>query len=130
MSARPMLRRIAGVAAILVLGGCATLEYGAEDTVAVVTDPPGASIVASTGTTCLSPCKVVGPRKDGFSITIVKPGFVTQTVGSQSTPTADAAEATRNEISADYLGRVIDAQNGSHNEHAPAAIVVKLDPVM
>ena len=114
----------------LALGGCATLDHGTLDEVAVVTDPPGANVVASTGTVCTSPCAVSGPRRDSFSVTISKPGYVTQTAGSTATPDdAAVAAASALKFSADGLGRVIDVQDGSYYRHDPKAIVVKLDPV-
>lgn len=115
--------------AVLALGGCATLDHGTLDEVAVVTDPPGATVVASTGTICTSPCAVSGPRRDSFSVTISKPGYVTQTASSNATPDdAAVAAASALKVSADGLGRVIDVQDGSYYHHDPKAIVVKLDP--
>lgn len=111
------------------LGGCATLDHGTLDEVAVVTDPPGASVVASTGTICISPCAVSGARRDSFSVTISKPGYVTQTAASTATPDDTAiAAASALKPSVDALGRVIDVQDGSYYRHEPKAIVVKLDP--
>ena len=110
------------------VAGCATLDHGSDDTVSVVTDPPGAMVSASTGAICVSPCRVVGRRKDPIWLTITKPGFTAQAVLSESKPRASLAEASRNEITADYLGRVIDVEDGSHYEHVPAAVVVKLEP--
>ena len=111
------------------LGGCATLDHGTLDEVAVVTDPPGAQVVSSSGTICISPCAVSGPRNESFSVTITKSGYVTQTASSAATPDSDAvAAASALKPSADALGRVIDVQDGSFYRHDPKAIVVKLDP--
>ena len=111
------------------LGGCATLDHGTLDEVSVSTDPPGANVVASTGTMCISPCAVSGPRHDAFSMTISKPGYVTQTAVSNATPdVAATAAASALTPSADALGRVIDVQDGSYYRHDPKAIVVKLEP--
>ncbi len=127
------MRRALAPARLLVLlalglGGCATLDHGTLDEVAVVTDPPGAQVVSSSGTICLSPCAVSGPRNEGFSVTISKSGYVTQTASSNSTPDAAAvAAASALKPTADALGRVIDVQDGSFYKHDPKAIVVKLD---
>ncbi len=112
------------------LGGCATLDHGTLDEVAVVTDPPGALVVASNGAVCVSPCAVSGPRREGLSVTISKPGYATQAAGSEAKPD-DAAIASASALkpTADALGRVIDVQDGSYYHHDPKAIVVKLDPV-
>ena len=116
--------------AVLGLGGCATLDHGTLDEVSVVTQPPGASVVSSTGDICTSPCRISGPRHDNFGITISKPGFVTQSLTSEAKPDADAiAGASALEPTADALGRVIDVQDGSHYTHVPKAFVVTLEPV-
>jgi hypothetical protein len=111
------------------VGGCATLDRGTLDEVAVVTDPPGANVVSSSGTMCTSPCAVSGPRRDAISVTISKTGYVTQTASSDAKPD-DAAIAAASELklSADALGRAIDVQDGSYYRHDPKAIVVKLEP--
>ncbi|RYB02854.1 PEGA domain-containing protein [Lichenibacterium ramalinae] len=115
--------------AALSLAGCATLDHGTLDDVPVVTDPPGANVVATTGTTCTSPCTVAGPRRDNFGITISKPGYATQTLTSEAQPNADAiAKASRLAATSDALGRVIDVQDGAFYTHVPKAVVVKLDP--
>lgn len=113
----------------LCLAGCATLEHGTLDDVSVVTDPPGATVVSSTGTICTSPCRVSGPRQDTFAITVSKPGYVMQSLSSEAKPdTAAIAQASDLKASADALGRVIDVQDGSHYTHDPKALVVKLEP--
>ncbi len=111
------------------IGGCATLEHGTLDDVSVVTDPPGAEVVSSTGTICTSPCRVSGPRQDSFAITVSKAGYVTQSLSSEAKPdTAAIAQASDLRASADAFGRVIDVQDGSHYTHDPKALVVKLEP--
>lgn len=111
------------------LAGCATLEHGTLDDVSVITDPPGALVVSSTGTTCTSPCRVSGPRQDTFAITVGKPGYATQSLMSEAKPDAAAiAQASDLKPTADALGRVIDVQDGSHYTHDPKALVVKLEP--
>ena len=111
------------------LGGCATLDHGTLDEVAVVTDPPGARVVSSSGTFCVSPCAVSGPRRDSFSVTISKPGYVTQTAASAAVPDdAVIAAASALTPSVDALGRVIDVQDGSYYHHMPKALIVKLEP--
>lgn len=112
------------------LGGCATLDHGTLDEVSVVTEPPGASVVASSGDICTSPCRVSGPRRDNIGVTISKPGYVSQSLTSEAKPD-DAAIARESalEPTADALGRVIDVQDGSHYTHVPKALVVTLAPV-
>ena len=125
-----MNRRILTIVVLaLGLGGCSTLDHGTLDEVAVVTTPPGAEVVSSTGTICTSPCAVSGPRLDAFTVTISKAGYVTQTASSAAKPDAAAvAAASALKPSADALGRVIDVQDGSFYTHDPKVIVVTLAP--
>ncbi len=120
--------RASVLAALLGLGGCATLENGVSDDVSVATVPEGASISSSSGTICTSPCAVSGARKEDIGITITKSGYVTQTVTATSKPGATLEAAQRPEWTPDALGRFIDVQNGAHFKHDPAAFVIKLDP--
>ena len=111
------------------LAGCATLDHGTLDDVSVVTEPPGADVTASTGTSCVSPCTVSGARQENFAITVAKRGFVAQTVVSEAkADVAAIAAASALTPTADALGRVIDVQDGSHYTHVPKAVVVKLEP--
>ena len=115
--------------AALCLAGCATLAHGTLDEVPVVTDPPGATVTATTGTICTSPCTVSGPRRDSFGITIAKAGYATQSVTSESK--ADAAAIARASVltaTPDALGRIVDVQDGSYGTHVPKAVLVKLVP--
>lgn len=114
--------------AALGLGGCATLDHGTFDDVPVVTDPPGATVTATTGTICISPCTVSGPRRESFGITIAKPGYATQSVTSEAkSDDAAIARASAPKVTADVLGRVIDVQDGTYYTHDPKAVVVKLE---
>lgn len=131
-SHRRLARLVAAVllAASAPLGGCATLEHGTMDDVAVVTQPAGATVSSSTGTICASPCTVSGPRNQSFVITVVKAGFATQTAVSEAKPDAPAiAAASTLAPTLDALGRVIDVQDGTYYRHEPKALVLKLVPV-
>ena len=129
MRAGAAARHALSLIGALTLAGCATLDRGTLDEVAVVTDPPGATVDSSTGVLCTSPCRVSGPRRDSFVLTISKPGFATQQVTSDAKPDAAAiAAASAPTVSADVLGRVVDVQDGSYVSHVPKAVVVKLVP--
>lgn len=126
----PAVLELLAFLALLVpaLGGCATLDHGVLDEVAVVTNPPGARIVSSTGTICISPCAVSGPRLESFVVTASKPGYATATATSFNKPDeAATAAASKLEATPDFLGRVIDVQDGSYSTHDPKVLVMNLD---
>lgn len=120
--------RAPALAFLLGLGGCATLDRGTLDDVQVVTDPPGASVNASTGTICISPCAVSGPRRESFVVTASKAGYVTQTATSNASPDAVAtAKASAPGVTPDLVGRLVDIQDGSLYGHDPKVLVMKLE---
>ena len=117
----------------LVLGGCATLEHGGSDEVPVVTDPPGATVTTSAGTTsagpsCRSPCRVYVERKDEFTVTVSKAGFGTQGVEVKAhlagSDPKDASQAPDENKGA----ALIDTLVGATFVHVPNPVVVKLAP--
>ena len=122
------VRRATLAAVALCLGGCATLENGVIDDIAVLTIPAGASVASSSGTVCTSPCAVSGARREDIGITITKTGYVTQYVTAASKPGATLEAAQSTALTSDAFGRFIDVQDGAHFKHVPSAFVIKLDP--
>lgn len=124
-----MTRRLAAALVLAGLGGCATLDHGVIDDVLVVTDPPGARVVASSGTICTSPCAVSGRRDEGITVTVAKSGYATTTATSNAKPDdAAIAAASKLEATPDVLGRLIDVRDGSHSTHDPKVLSLKLEP--
>ena len=123
-----ILRALPLLSAALCLAGCATIDRGTLDDVAVITDPPGALVSASTGTICLSPCAVTAPRQTAVSVTISKSGYVTQAAVSAPVPLPTLAGAATFSVTPDMAGRAVDVQDGAYYTHEPKAIVVKLAP--
>ncbi len=118
---------VAAVVLAVGSGGCATLTRGAKETVYVVSDPPGAKATPSSGATpCLTPCSFDVNRSEAFTVYVEKPGYDAQNVEGKVTSTASAA-ATSREITADYLGRVVDSQEGADAIHVPNPVKVKLE---
>lgn len=119
------------VAAAVVLalgsGGCATLTRGAKETVYVVSDPPEARASPASGATpCFTPCSFDVNRGEAFTVLVEKPGYDAKNVEGKVRSTASAA-ATSRDITADYLGRVVDSQDGANAIHVPNPVKVKLE---
>jgi hypothetical protein len=116
-------------AAILAVGtgGCATLTNGAKETVYVVSDPPGAKASVSFGSaTCITPCSFDVNRADAFSVGVEKPGYGAESVPVKVRSTASPTAVSR-ELTADYLGRIVDFQDGANEVHEPNPVKVKLE---
>ena len=117
----------------LVLGGCATLEHGGSDEVPVVTDPPGATVTTSAGTTsagpnCRSPCRVYVERKDEFTVTVSKAGFGTQGVEVKAHLAGSDPKDASQPPDENKGAALIDTLVGATFVHVPNPVVVKLAP--
>lgn len=121
--------RIGVVAAVLLLGlgGCGTLANGTMDEVYAVSDPAGAKAsVSLSEATCITPCKFEVSRATPLTIFFSKPGYDPDQIEVKTRSTAAEASVSH-EITADYLGRVADYQDGSHFVHEPNPASVKLN---
>ena len=66
----------------LAMTGCATIIRGSSTIFDVRTDPPGATVRLSTGEVCpATPCTFKKARKEGFAVTVSKPGYRHSTTG-------------------------------------------------
>ena len=65
-------------------------------------------------------------RSEPFTVYVEKPGYDPQNVEGKVTSTASAA-ATSHDVTADYLGRVVDFQDGANAIHVPNPVKVKLE---
>jgi hypothetical protein len=72
------------VAASLLLPACATVTRGTSQKYNIETTPTAAEVSLSTGQQCISPCKLKLKRKPGFTATIKKDGYQTQTLSVDS----------------------------------------------
>lgn len=123
------MRGLAAGMALTALGlaGCATLSRGTVDAVAVVSDPPGATVTTSLGIRCAAtPCTLAVNRDTVFTVTIARAGYATRTVPvTTRIAGAGAALATEN-IATGGLGLVVDATTGAALEHVPPTVDVTL----
>jgi hypothetical protein len=117
------LRRIA---AVMLLGfsvtGCATVIRGTSTRFDVVTDPAGAVVHTNNGFSCqATPCHFRISRKDGFEVTVSKPGFETLTTKVKSRASADGvAEMTGgNFLIGGIIGSSVDVIDGATNNLYP-----------
>ena len=118
---------------VLVLGGCATIEHGGSDEIPVVSDPPGATVSASSGTTsggpnCRSPCKVYVERRDDVTVSIKKAGFAAQDVEVKAHWAGDDPKGRSPPLDENKGAFLIDNLSGASFVHAPSTVVVKLAP--
>jgi PEGA domain len=115
---------------LLCLNSCATITRGVHDKLTVTSDPPGASVVLSTGEKGVTPAKFVKSRKtDSFTVTISKPGYVSQMVKVQSnfSPTGGTA-MVGGAVAGGIISVGVDAVSGAYNSLYPNPVAVHLVP--
>lgn len=118
---------VVGCGLMAALGGCATLTRGTQDDVAVVSDPPGASVATSIGVGCAAtPCSVTVARDAVFSVTIAKEGYASQTVAVATRLSGTGAALATENLATAGLGLAVDAATGAALEHVPNPVSVVL----
>jgi hypothetical protein len=124
-----MSRAIAALVVVSLLPGCATVVRGTKGKYTITSAPPAADVALSTGQTCVTPCKLKIKRKNGFTATISKPGYVTKTETVESKVSGGGgAAAAGNILAGGIIGGIVDGSNGSLNSFYPKSLDVTLDP--
>src|SRR4029453_4388738 len=65
---------------VVLITSCATIPRGSKDKLTVSREPSGANVVLSSGEKGITPTKFVKSRRDNFTVTVSKAGYVPQTV--------------------------------------------------
>ena len=108
------------------LGGCATVLNGTKQPYKTVTEPAGAEIKFSNGSSCTSPCELEQRRKDDMRVDIAMPGYNPTYVLIQSKL---AGSAFGNVLAGGLIGGVVDGSNGASNKLVPnSPLTVRLAP--
>lgn len=115
---------------MLLLSSCATITRGVHDKLTVKSDPTGAEVKLSTGERGVTPAKFVKERKtEPFTVTVSKPGYVSQTVTVESKfgGTGGGAMAG-NLLLGGAIGMGVDAGTGAYRSLYPNPVSVTLEP--
>src|SRR6185295_15670096 len=112
---RTMKTRCLVLLPFLLLTSCATITRGVHEKLNVVSDPPGANIKLSSGEKGVTPAKFVKSRRgESFTVTVSKPGYVSQTVKVESKGGATGGTAMAgNAIAGGLIGIAVDASTGA-----------------
>jgi hypothetical protein len=122
---------LAGFALMTVLCGCATVTRGTSEKVEVKSDPAGAAVTTSIDKACKpTPCSIDAPRKTEFTVTVSKPGYLSQTVEVKSKLSAKGGVgmAANMALPGGTIGLVTDVVTGAGLDHDPNPVSVKLQP--
>src|SRR5690349_19633732 len=106
------------VVAAFMLGGCATVMRGTTEQIQIVSSPPGATVAASIGNSCTTPCTMEVSRKSEFILTITKEGIEPATVSVTTRLSGSgAAGFAGNVLAGGIVGMAADAATGATLEH-------------
>lgn len=120
----------AAFVAASVLPACATVVRGTKTTYKITSMPSEANVALSTGQTCVTPCKMKLKRKEGFTATISKQGYGTETATVESKISGGGGVAAAgNLLAGGIIGGIVDGTNGSLNSFFPDKLDVVLKPV-
>ena len=111
-----------------VLSSCATITRGVHEKLRVESNPPGANVVLSTGEKGVTPAVFVEKRRrDNFTVTVSKSGYVSQTVTVESKAGGTGATAMAgNMLLGGVIGMGVDAGTGAYHSLYPNPVTVTL----
>ena len=123
-----IIRGLAALALTSSLGACATITRGSSEQFTISSTPPGAQAHTSNGFSCEStPCSIRMPRKDGFSITVTKPGYKTAVSDVQpKLAGSGAAGFVGNALIGGVIGAAVDVGTGATLDLTPNPLHVDL----
>lgn len=121
---------IGGVIAVgALLSGCATVTRGTSQKFNIESTPTQAEVTLSNGQQCITPCLLKLKRRPGFTATVKKQGYKTQTVEVESKLGGGGAVAgAGNLLLGGVVGGIVDGTNGSMNNLTPNPLQVTLVP--
>ncbi|HMQ58399.1 MAG TPA: translation initiation factor 2 [Rhizobiaceae bacterium] len=122
------IKIISGGVLLAAVAGCGTITRGTTEQVAIDVEPKDATVTTSLGLGCTAmPCSIKVPRKEEFTVTASKPGYVTETVEVKTKVSGGgAASVAGNVLVGGVIGAGIDVHNGAGLDHDPNPVVIRL----
>src|SRR5947199_10212562 len=111
---------------VVLITSCATITRGSHDKLTVLSEPSGANVVLSSGEKGVTPTQFVKSRRDNFTVTVSKAGYVPQTVNVESKVSATGGTAM---AAGGPIGAGVDAVSGAYNSLYPNPVSVRLVPL-
>lgn len=143
-----MALRIVAMGLALLAGGCASVARGTSEQIAFDTTPSGAEVrvvipsnysppegqlaeVQPATMGCVTPCTLQVKRADKLTVTITKPGFVTETfpLNPQASGEGVGTTVLGNALVGGVIGVVVDSASGAMLDHCPNPVRLTLRPL-
>src|SRR5438105_14839885 len=119
---------ISALGVAIALNSCATVIRGVHENLKVVSNPSGADVTLSTGERGITPATFVKRRRNGFQVTVSKPGYYSQTVTVRSKASTTGAAATAGNVATVALGADVEAGTGAWKSLFTHALSVQFAP--
>ncbi len=123
---KTMIKAAFAASLVVTLGGCATVMNGTKVDYTSETQPGGALVTFTDGSSCTTPCELEFKRKNDQRADIRLAGYKPTYVLIQSKL---GGSAFGNILLGGGIGAVVDGTNGSSNRLYPRPLIVKLAPV-
>src|SRR6266699_1225772 len=118
---------------VVLITSCGTITRGSHDKLTVLSEPSGAKVTLSSGEEGVTPTKFVKSRRDNFTVTVSKPGYIPQTVKVKSKGSATGGTAMAGNVVVGGVtvvgavaGIAVDAASGAYNSLYPNPVSVHL----
>ena len=105
------------------VAGCATVMNGTKTPYTTATQPSGAAVKFSNGSTCTTPCNFEFRRKDDLRADLSMPGYKPTYVLIQSKL---GGASFGNILLGGGVGAIVDGSNGASNRLYPRPLIVRL----
>ncbi len=124
------IRILAAIGLAASLAGCGTITRGTDESIAFLSEPPGAAVTTNKGYACpATPCSIKVERTDEFDVTFTKPGYEPQIVPVRTEIVGKgAAGMAGNVLVGGVIGIGVDAATGAAFDHKPNPVSVVLVP--
>lgn len=123
-----LIKKIVYIIALFVFtctlfSSCATMLNGKHQKVTIQTDPPGA-VVSNGKKSYITPATIQLERKTEHRFTVIKPGYVSQSVVFKKVPSGAVAGNIIMPLSILWIG--VDIANGANFKLVPEKMHIKL----
>ncbi|MEM8988481.1 MAG: PEGA domain-containing protein [Pseudomonadota bacterium] len=124
-----MKKSLYAISALILLPACATVTRGTNVDMIIESNPSEADIRLSTGQTCITPCTLKMPRKNGFNVMAKKEGYKTYE-GSVDAKLSGGGGAgfVGNALIGGVIGAGVDVASGAMNDLVPNPLIITLEP--
>jgi len=115
----PHVSCIVALVAALTTGACATVTRGNSEDVRFTSEPSGATVTTSMGTSCVTPCKMDIKRKQSFFAAFRHGAETRQIKVMPKTSGEGVAAGAGNILAGGLVGIAVDAGTGANLDHMP-----------